>query len=107
MKQAQVLYQNRIQNESSLLTFDVLADLHITLPWRNLHLETALEDIWQRDVNMSPSSVILQITVMLFSGKMSFHSYRNFLFNMRLLWVIMIFTIYNTAVFIFILYIVL
>lgn len=50
MKQAQVLYQNRIQNESSLLTFDVLADLHITLPWRNLHLETALEDIWQRDV---------------------------------------------------------
>ena len=45
MKQAQVLYQNRIQNESSLLTFDVLADLHITLPWRNLHLETALEAV--------------------------------------------------------------
>lgn len=50
MKQPPLTYLHRLQNEKPMLTFAMLADLHITLPRRNAHLEAALEDIWHRQI---------------------------------------------------------
>lgn len=48
MKPVQYAYAQRILNEESRLTFEVLSDIHTRLPFRSQQLDKTLDDIWSR-----------------------------------------------------------
>lgn len=50
MKNHSNTFAHRMQNERSILTLEILSDLHITLPKHNKVLDNALDDIWRRKV---------------------------------------------------------
>lgn len=50
MVQKQIPYAKQIHNEASILAFDMISDVHITLAKKNKYLMKCLEDIKQRNV---------------------------------------------------------
>lgn len=50
MKNKIAAYAHQLANQQPALTFEILSDLHITLPIPHKKLDHALDDIWQRKV---------------------------------------------------------
>lgn len=50
MKEKSESFAHRIQNDHCALSFDILTDIHVTLPLYQDQLHHALEDIWHRHV---------------------------------------------------------